>query len=390
MALLLRLIALFLLLSAPASPVAAAEVIGSVKVDGTSITATSDGTLSAAGGGSGCLVSGAAGSVYNTGSSTCGTLAGTTTTVLHGNAAGAPSFAAIGSGDLAASLSLTTPTLGVATATSVNKVALTAPATSATLTIADGKTLTSSNTLTLTATDGSTLAIGGGGTLGSMAYQAASAVAVTGGTVAGLTGLAIRDTSAAFDLTLAAVSSTALTAGRTLTVDVVNAARTLKLGSNLTIITDPGAVSGAVKGSAGTFTQAACADLSNGGTGCSATIANYAPLASPTFTGTVTVPAVVSAVSTQSGTSYTLAATDCGTLINFTSGSAITLTTLSTLPVGCHIVVRQGGAGQVTVADGSGATHVSASSYTKTRAQYAKILLSVNVTTVVDIDGDGA
>lgn len=37
---------------------------------------------------------------------------------------------------------LTTPALGVATATSVNKVALTAPASSATLTIADGKTLT--------------------------------------------------------------------------------------------------------------------------------------------------------------------------------------------------------------------------------------------------------
>jgi hypothetical protein len=55
-------------------------------------------------------------------------------------------------------------------ATSINKVAITAPATGATLTIADGKTLTISNTLTLTATDGSTLAIGGGGTLGTAAY----------------------------------------------------------------------------------------------------------------------------------------------------------------------------------------------------------------------------
>lgn len=60
-------------------------------------------------------------------------------------------------------------------ATSYNKVALTAPATGSTLTIADGKTLTASNTLTLTATDGSTLAIGTGGTLGSAAYTAASA-----------------------------------------------------------------------------------------------------------------------------------------------------------------------------------------------------------------------
>jgi hypothetical protein len=49
---------------------------------------------------------------------------------------------------------LVTPTIGVATATSVNKVAITAPATSSTLTVADGKTLTASNTVTLTGTDG--------------------------------------------------------------------------------------------------------------------------------------------------------------------------------------------------------------------------------------------
>lgn len=40
-----------------------------------------------------------------------------------------------------AGLTLTTPVLGVATATSINKVAITAPATSATLTIQDGTTL---------------------------------------------------------------------------------------------------------------------------------------------------------------------------------------------------------------------------------------------------------
>jgi hypothetical protein len=48
---------------------------------------------------------------------------------------------------------LTTPVLGVATATSINKVAITAPAASATLTIANTKTLTVSNTLTLAGTD---------------------------------------------------------------------------------------------------------------------------------------------------------------------------------------------------------------------------------------------
>jgi hypothetical protein len=59
----------------------------------------------------------------------------------------------------ATSPALVTPTLGVATATSINKVAITAPATSATLTIADGKTLTASNTLTFAGTDGKTLTV---------------------------------------------------------------------------------------------------------------------------------------------------------------------------------------------------------------------------------------
>jgi len=58
---------------------------------------------------------------------------------------------------LSDSPTLVTPVLGVATATSVNKVAITAPATSATLTIANGKTLTANNTLTLAGTDSTTM-----------------------------------------------------------------------------------------------------------------------------------------------------------------------------------------------------------------------------------------
>ncbi len=61
--------------------------------------------------------------------------------------------------------------------------------------------------------------------VGTMGLQAASSVAITGGTAAGLTGLGLRSTGAAFDLTLA--SAEALTAGRTLTFNVVDADRTL-------------------------------------------------------------------------------------------------------------------------------------------------------------------
>lgn len=50
-------------------------------------------------------------------------------------------------------VALASPNLGAATATSINKVAITAPASSATLTIANGKTLTASNTVTLAGAD---------------------------------------------------------------------------------------------------------------------------------------------------------------------------------------------------------------------------------------------
>jgi len=54
---------------------------------------------------------------------------------------------------------LTTPVLGVATATSINKVTITAPATSATLTIANGKTITANSSLTLAGVDAKTLTV---------------------------------------------------------------------------------------------------------------------------------------------------------------------------------------------------------------------------------------
>lgn len=72
-----------------------------------------------------------------------------------------------GSGNVAFSTSpsFTTPSLGVASATTINKVTLTTPATGSTLTILDNKTFTVNNTLTLSATDGGSVAFGGGGTV---------------------------------------------------------------------------------------------------------------------------------------------------------------------------------------------------------------------------------
>ena len=66
---------------------------------------------------------------------------------------------------LATSPTLVTPVLGVATATSINKIAFTAVATGSTITLVDGKTLGVSNTVTFSGTDGSSLSFGTGGTI---------------------------------------------------------------------------------------------------------------------------------------------------------------------------------------------------------------------------------
>lgn len=58
---------------------------------------------------------------------------------------------------LSTSPTLVTPTLGVATATTLNRLTITAPVTSATLTVADGKTLTANHSLTLAGTDSTTM-----------------------------------------------------------------------------------------------------------------------------------------------------------------------------------------------------------------------------------------
>lgn len=81
---------------------------------------------------------------------------------------------------------LVTPVLGVATATSINKVTITQPATAATLTIDDGKTLRASATLTFTGTDGSSVALGTGGTV---IYSGGALGTPSSGTATNLTGL---------------------------------------------------------------------------------------------------------------------------------------------------------------------------------------------------------
>lgn len=104
---------------------------------------------------------------------TSGTLYGTATSSITSAQLAASLTDETGTGVnvFATSPVLVTPTLGVATATSINKVAFTAPATSATLTLANGSTLVTSGAFstTLTATAATNVTLPTTGTLATLA-----------------------------------------------------------------------------------------------------------------------------------------------------------------------------------------------------------------------------
>lgn len=145
-----------------------------------------------------------------------------------------------GSGALvfATSPTLVTPTLGVASATSINKVSITAPATGSTLTIADGKTLTVSNTLTFTGTDASSVAFGAGGTVVYTSNKLSALSATTSAELAGVisdetgTGVLVFGTSPTFT-TSVVTGSTSFDVFNTTatTVNAFGAVQTLNIGN---------------------------------------------------------------------------------------------------------------------------------------------------------------
>ena len=74
-------------------------------------------------------------------------------------------------------------------------------------------------------------------------------------------------------------------------------------------------------------------------------------------------------INTQSGTTYTIDATDNGKVIQTTGASAITITIPAGLPTGFNCTVIQMGAGQITFSG----TYFNRTGFTKTASQYSVV-----------------
>jgi hypothetical protein len=270
-----------------------------------------------------------------------------------------------GSGALvfATSPSLTTPTIGVATATSINKVAITAPATSATLTIANGKTLTANSSLTLAGVDAKTLTVNNSLTLAgtdatTMTFPAASTTVAGLGTTQTFTGIntftpAARASGVASYFTLTTPADTGQTAS------------TESIGANFTAGTRTWAA-GALTlqrervfaaptyafATASTLTTAVNVDIAAPVAGTNATITSAWALraAASQFTGTVQVTGLNASQAVFTDANDNLvsnAITGTGNVVMSTSPtlttpnlgtpSAITLTNATGLPVSTGI-----------------------------------------------------
>lgn len=166
--------------------------------------------------------------------------------------------------------------------------------------------------------------------LGTMATQAASAVAITGGTIAGITDLAVAD-----------------------------------------------------GGTGASTASAARGNLGFATTTVDNTICRFDSTAGQTQSSGVVIDdsnniyGFGALINAQTGTTYTVQDTDAGKTVTLSNASAITVTVPNSLAVGFTCNFIQQGAGQVTFAAGSSATQHSYQSLTKIAGQYAGASLLV-------------
>lgn len=89
-------------------------------------------------------------------------------------------------------------------------------------------------------------------------------------------------------------------------------------------------------------------------------------------------------INTQSGTSYTLVASDSGKIVKFTNANAVTCSLPASMAVGFNALIEQFGAGQVSINVVTNATRRSYGSKFKLAGQYA------TASVFCEVNGDGA
>ena len=82
-------------------------------------------------------------------------------------------------------------------------------------------------------------------------------------------------------------------------------------------------------------------------------------------------------VNLQTGTTYTVQASDSGKIVDHANGAAITVTLPNSLPVGWCCTYVQAGAGQVTFSAPSGATIRQRQGHSKIAGQWGMVVLEV-------------
>lgn len=190
-----------------------------------------------------------------------------------------------------------------------------------------------------------------------------------GGTVDSLTSLSIRDTSAAFDVVLAATSSPILDANRTITIDVNNTAATIALNGNISF--------GSTFATLGAWSQTGAHSLAWTTTGATTvTLPTTGTLA--TLAGTETLAAKTLTLPKIVTTGYIA---DAG-------GDEYLLFTESATPVN-HIVITQGDTGVMPMVTSGGEANIGLMLHADGTGNVA-ITDGGDITAKVEFEIDGA
>lgn len=208
-------------------------------------------------------------------------------------------------------------------------------------------------------------------------------VFVTGGTVNGQTYWYISSSTPVIGTDSITWTQAPIAAGGTGTMATQNANAVAITGGTITGITDLAVADGGT--GASTFTSNAILK----GNGAGALVASGVSIdANNAISG------YRSKIVTDAGTSITLSeATHGGRTLVCTSGTAVAITVPNTLGEGCVFKVIQDGAGQITFS--GGATIQNRQSHTKTAAQRAAVVLEVvtnsgGTSAIVNLAGDTA